>query len=127
MMRDTALRGLRRAIDLVEDVDAPVCTPPADRGPESEGAGAGAKHKAQAPLMTSLPSFTTDGCAPAVNGPARPSSPPAEAAVAWWCLPFEADPYAEPSDHDAFQAEGSVPLCTPQQRGGKRGLGSVSR
>ena len=71
--------------------------------------------------MTSLPSFTTDGCAPAANGPARPWSPPAEAAVAWWWLPFEADPCAEPSDHDADQAERSAPPRTPDKRGGQRG------
>ena len=121
MTGDTALHGSRRAADMVEDADAPVRTPLADRGPESEGAGAGAKHKAQAPLMTCLPSFTTDGCAPAANRPARPWSPPAEAAVAWWCLPVKADPYAGPSDHGVPQAEGSAPPCSPNKRGGKRG------
>ena len=37
MTGDTALRGPRRAADLVEDADAPVRTPPADRGPAPRG------------------------------------------------------------------------------------------
>ena len=120
-MRDTSLRGPRRAVELVEDAGVPVRTPPADRGSESEGAGAGAEHRAQVPLMTSLPSFTADGGAPAANGSGRAGPPPAVATVEWWCPPSEADSCAEPLDHGADQVAGCAPPHTPSQRGGQRG------
>src|SRR5438270_5525923 len=117
-MRDVTHRGPRATTTVVEDADAPACTPPADRGPESEGAGAGAKHRAQAPLMTALTPFAEDGCAPGIDGSARPAELPPAVAPEWWCLASGKPSVGEPPDHDAGQVGHDAPPHTPEQRGG---------
>src|SRR5437870_1841062 len=49
MMRDTPRRGALVATAVVEDTDAPACTPPADRDSESEGGRSGCEAQSAGP------------------------------------------------------------------------------
>src|SRR5258708_13514811 len=109
MMEDTPRRGARVATAVVEDTDAPACTPPADRGSESEGAGAGAKHRAQAPLMTSPPRLPGSGCAPGIDGSACPAESPPGAPPAWWGHRSARLSVGEPPDPAPHQVQHAAP------------------